>query len=148
MPPLSLSTLRALLDRLIPSDDFPGAVASGVDRYVTRQLAGDCAHEASAIAAGLEQLDREAATRHMGKAFTALSAAEQDALLQAIEGGRTAVIWPLEMSAAIFFNRMVELAHEGYYADPGNGGNRDAVSWRMIGYDPRLPTTPKPRPLA
>jgi hypothetical protein len=42
----------------------------------------------------------------------------------------------------------VELAHEGYYADPGNGGNRDAVSWRMIGYDPRLPTTPKPRPLA
>ena len=29
---------------------------------------------------------------------------------------------------------MVEHVLEGFYADPGNGGNRDAVSWKMIGY--------------
>jgi hypothetical protein len=37
---------------------------------------------------------------------------------------------------------MVDLAAEGFYADPANGGNRDAASWRMIGYDPRLPANP------
>ena len=23
---------------------------------------------------------------------------------------------------------------EGYYADPGNGGNRDGIAWQMIGF--------------
>ena len=39
----------------------------------------------------------------------------------------------------VAFARLVELAHEGFYADPGNGGNRDAVSWRMIGYETHVP---------
>ena len=28
------------------------------------------------------------------------------------------------------FNVLVELVFEGYFADPANGGNRDAVAWR------------------
>jgi gluconate 2-dehydrogenase gamma chain len=28
----------------------------------------------------------------------------------------------------------VTLTIEGFYSDPGNGGNRDAVAWRMIGF--------------
>jgi hypothetical protein len=144
MPPFPLTTLRALLDRLIPADDFPGALQSGVDGYVTRQLAGDCAREASWIATGLAHLDREAAARYDGRAFDSIGEANQDALLHEIEAGRTVCSWPSEISAVVFFTRMVELAHEGYYADPGNGGNRDAVSWRMIGYDPRTPNAASP----
>jgi hypothetical protein len=26
---------------------------------------------------------------------------------------------------------------EGFYGDPGNGGNRNAVSWHMIGFEVR-----------
>lgn len=29
-----------------------------------------------------------------------------------------------------------ELVNAGYYADPGNGGNRDGASWRMVGWSP------------
>ncbi len=39
---------------------------------------------------------------------------------------------------------LVRLTAEGYYGDPGNGGNREAASWQMIGYDPRLPQQEAP----
>ena len=32
--------------------------------------------------------------------------------------------------------RLVTLVVHGYWADPGNGGNRDATSWRSLRYDP------------
>jgi hypothetical protein len=47
------TALRALLDRLIPADEFAGALAAGVDRYVLGQWRGDCAAEAPALLAGL-----------------------------------------------------------------------------------------------
>jgi hypothetical protein len=143
-PSLPLATLRALLDRLIPADDFPGALAAGVEHYILGQWRGDCAPESAALLAGLRQLDAEAAARRVGANFPALAPTEQDALLAELEAGRPATSWPTENSAATFFARMVELAHEGYYADPGNGGNLDAASWRMLGYDPRPPLTLPP----
>ena len=33
-----------------------------------------------------------------------------------------------------FFRLLVEQTMEGFYADPGNGGNKGGVSWEMIGY--------------
>jgi gluconate 2-dehydrogenase gamma chain len=38
--------------------------------------------------------------------------------------------------AASFFEMLLNLTAEGYFSDPANGGNRDALSWKMIGYDP------------
>jgi hypothetical protein len=77
-----------------------------------------------------------------GLTFAALGPEQQDALLADLEAGRTMTAWPAEISAAAFFRRLTELAHEGFYADPGNGGNRDAVAWRMIRYDPGQPKPP------
>ena len=41
-----------------------------------------------------------------------------------------------------WFRQLVELTAEGFWADPGNGGNRDARSWAMIGYRHGLPEGP------
>jgi hypothetical protein len=139
--PFPLAILRALLDRLIPSEDgFPGAVDAGVENYLARQFAGSCAHEATRLARGLLQLDAESFARH-GVPFVSLAPSRQDALLGDLEKGRAVSSWPVEVGPAAFFARMVDLAHEGFYSDPGNGGNREAISWRMIGYDPRLPSS-------
>ena len=138
-----LVTLRALLDRLVPADDFPGALAAGTDHFIVALLDGDAADEAPGIALGLDQLDAEAVARHGAEGtFGSLTAGQQDALLLALERGETATPWPAPLVATAFFNRMVTLAAEGFYADPANGGNRDAASWRMVGYDPRLPPHP------
>jgi hypothetical protein len=138
LSPPQLATLRALLDRLIPADEFPGALAAGTEHYLLRQLAGDCAAEAATLALGLTQLDREAVTYRPGaETFPALPPADQEALLTRLETGHAATTWPAGLSCVAWFNRFVDLAHEGFYADPANGGNRDAASWQMLGYAPR-----------
>lgn len=140
LSPPQLTALRALLDRLIPADDFPGAVEAGTEYYILRQLAGDCAAEAPVLAAGLSQLDAEAAAldgREGGGTFATLVVEQQGSLLRDLEAGKAATAWPNEIGCATFFNRLVDLAHEGFYADPGNAGNRGAVSWAMLGYATR-----------
>lgn len=128
----ALVTLRAVSDRLIPRDEFPGATDTGVEHYIVRQLSGDLSAEEPLVAAGLLAVEAAANAQH-GCAFTALSDAQQDTVLQTIE---------TDTSTSQFFNRLVELAAEGFYSDPGSGGNRDEVSWRMIGYSRRLPDKP------
>ncbi|QHC65397.1 NAD(P)-binding protein [Rathayibacter sp. VKM Ac-2759] len=41
--------------------------------------------------------------------------------------------------------QLADLVIQGYYGDPGNGGNRDGASWSMIGYRPRPEGTQWPR---
>lgn len=132
----SEDTLRAAIDRIIPPDEFPGAWDAGAGRYIRRQLAGDLRHLAPMIDAGLAALDAEARVT-ADRPFAALPADRQDLLLTAIERGAVRTPWPALPRE--FFAALVRLVNEGYYGDPANGGNCDAVSWRMIGYDPRLP---------
>ena len=40
--------------------------------------------------------------------------------------------WPQD--PRVFFRLLVEQTTEGFYADPGNGGNKDEAAWKMIGY--------------
>ncbi len=143
MSPESIATLRAAIDRLIPRDDFPGATEAGVDRYIIQLLAGDRAGESPRIEQALRAIDAEArATR--GKHFDQLPPGAQDDILAAVENGRVAsAIW-IDLDPRALFDRLVELCAEGYYSDPEQGGNRDGVSWRMIGYDRRAPR-PAPR---
>ena len=42
--------------------------------------------------------------------------------------------------SAMFFNALLQITMEGFFADPIYGGNRDMVSWKMVGY-PGLPAT-------
>lgn len=123
-----IALLRAVLDRIIPADQDPGATDLGTDRYVLVQLAGDAAEQADPVRRGLAELAAQA-EREDGRAFPTLGPDRQDALLAGVE-------------ATAWFRALAELAAEGYYADPDNGGNAGARSWRMIGYEHRLPDGP------
>jgi hypothetical protein len=135
MPPLDEPVLRALLDRLIPADDFPGAWEAGCGEYIMRLLANDLAGQQAEVAAGLRALDGEARTLHQC-GFAELDPARQDAVMAAAERGAVRGDWPVPAPA--FIRLMAELAAEGYYSDPSSGGNRNGVSWRMIGYPGEL----------
>jgi hypothetical protein len=118
---------------LIPADDGPGALVAGTEAYLLRQFSVDGARNADALSAGLAQLDTTARSRYGENSFVALDANRQDTLLT-----------ELDTAGDPIFHRLVDLAHEGFYANPASGGNRDGVSWTMLGYDPR--TTPPPSP--
>jgi hypothetical protein len=129
-----VATLRALIDRLIPPDDFPGGWQAGVGDYLAGQLVGDLQPLLGQYRAGLDALDAEAQAV-AGMHFAALEAEAQDRLLGQVEAGAVVTPWPID--PAVFFRDAAAHAGEGYYGDPGNGGNRDAFAWRMIGFEVR-----------
>lgn len=129
------TTLRAVVDRIIPADETtPGGWDAGVGDYLERQLAGDLQHLQGVYHAGLDALTAESRAL-AGFDFASLSAAQQDAVLAAVERGATQARWLTD--PAEFFALLVQHCMEGFYSDPGNGGNRDAVAWRMIGFEVR-----------
>ena len=126
------STLRAVLDRLIPADDYPGAWDAGVGDYIARQVQGDSRHLLTSYRLGLNAVDAEAVTAY-GRHFAELYPAQQDALLTNLERGVTGTSWLTP--AAGFMSTLIQHTAEGYYADPAQGGNRVARSWAMMAFD-------------
>lgn len=132
--PLSSSALRtlgAIADRIIPGDDFPSATQSGTIEFICGLLDRDMPERWPELVDGLERVDAHSVRSH-GSAFSDLPNESQDALLRSIEAGD-------DLVARAFFAWLVQIVNEGYYADPANGGNTDAASWKMLGYDPRVP---------
>lgn len=110
--------LRAVIDCIIPPDQDPGALDLGTDGFVKSLLAKRFGDEAL-IAEGLSILEEKC--RRSGSSFATLPLSERTDRLEAIE-------------REAWFERLVTIVSQGYYADPDNGGNAGARSWQMIGY--------------
>ena len=126
------TTLQAAVNRIIPPDDYPGGWEAGVGEYLMHQFERDLKDAIARYQAGLDALEAEAHA-HYGADFAALNAPSQDALLARIEQGKVTTAWPID--PAEFFTMVVNHSMEGFYSDPGNGGNRNGIAWRMIGFE-------------
>jgi choline dehydrogenase-like flavoprotein len=126
--PIDAALLRAIIDRIVPADCHPSASGFGADHFILAALATDAVALAPAIQAGLDTVAAVAIARY-GCDFVRLDAACQDKLLEDIE-------------TCGWFTALCELTAEGVYADPANGGNRNAAAWAMIGYRHGLPDGP------
>jgi len=115
------STLAALCDEIIPADDFPSASAAGVVTYIDRQLMRHYRRHRKTYENGLAEADRLSRQR----AGVALSDASPSV--------RQEVATLLSQQQRAFFELLRAHTMEGYYGSPRHGGNRDAVSWRMLG---------------
>ncbi len=125
-------TLRAVVDCLIPPDDFPGACEAGVCDYLERIFQTDLAAQAEFFFAGLDCLEAEAIER-FNKSFANLTSDQKTSTLTAIESGDVKTSWPI--SPTLFFEMLVNTTAEGYYSDPQQGGNRGGLSWVMTGFE-------------
>ena len=134
LTPLQQQTLRAIVDCLIPPDDYPGAYEAGVCDYLERLYQTDLASQLEFCAAGLDSIDTESRFRFEA-AFPDLNSDQQSSILEAIETGNVFTPWPL--SPTQFFNLLVTTTAEGYYSDPQQGGNRGSISWEMTGFEER-----------
>lgn len=72
-----------------------------------------------------------------GKAFDALSPEQRGEALTAMEEGKAEFAG---FDSKLFFQRLLQITMEGFFADPIYGGNRNKASWRMLGF-PGLPAT-------
>jgi gluconate 2-dehydrogenase gamma chain len=64
-----------------------------------------------------------------------LTPGEREAALKELEAGKAALG---EFDGKQFFEALLQITMEGFFADPIYGGNRDKAGWRMVGY-PGLP---------
>lgn len=126
------NTLAALVSRIIPPDDFPGGWEAGVGDYLQRQFATDLSEKLSLYQLGLNALDSES-RQTLGVSFAEAPPDAQDALLTRVESDTVTTPWLVR--PAYFFQQAVSHSMEGFYTDPGNGGNHNRVSWDMIGFE-------------
>jgi gluconate 2-dehydrogenase gamma chain len=120
--------LAVLCDQIIPADEFPSASQAGVLNYIDRQLFRHYRRYREAYRDGLERAGKMSIDRY-GRGLAELAAPQQLEIASAIE-----------RQDRRFFELVREHTLEGYYGSPRHGGNRDAVSWRMLGL-------PEPPPL-
>ena len=125
------NVLRSLMNRIIPLDDFPDAWEAGVGDYLARQFERDLHAQVETYRLGLEALEAESRA-FAGKGFTDLDPFTQDTILARLEAGQVMAPWLVNPTE--FFHMVIEHVMEGYYSDPGNGGNRDSIVWKMIGF--------------
>jgi gluconate 2-dehydrogenase gamma chain len=161
LTPTEHAFIVAAVDTLIPADELsPSACDCGVAAFVDRQLAGAYGNGARLyrdgpfvkgkpelgyqlalnprefFRAGIAQTN-EWTRKTYGKDFDRLSEADREAALKTMETGKAEFPgFPSNM----FFDALLQMTMEGFFADPIYGGNRNKAAWRMVGY-PGLPAT-------
>ena len=127
--PLQRQTLCAVIDCIIPADEWPSASTNHVDAFILKITDTDMRYWRDDLIAGLDALTADA-QRIAQRPFHELPLPQQNELLASIEKDTARGPW---------FSMLIQLTHEGYFADRSNGANLEHASWKMIGYDPRLP---------
>jgi gluconate 2-dehydrogenase gamma chain len=161
LTPTEVEFIRAAVDTIIPADNLsPSGSDCGVAIFIDRQLAGAYGSGARLYRQGpflkakpelgyqLELNPREFfragivaanefARKTYGKEFDRLSENDRIAALKTMDEGKAN--FP-GFSSTMFFNALLQIAMEGFFADPMYGGNRNMAAWKMVGY-PGLPAT-------
>ena len=148
--------VNAAVARLIPSDEAgPGALEAGVPEFIDRQMDAVFGYAAiwymqgpfvvakpefgyqaalsprDVYRSGIAAMNGYCKATFSGKSFAELDTARQDATLKLAEAGA------LEFegtSSKTFFSFLLQNTKEGYLGDPIHGGNKNAASWKMIGF--------------
>jgi gluconate 2-dehydrogenase gamma chain len=121
-----------LAERIMPgAPGKPGARDAGVLNYIDLALAGAYADQQDFYRRGLAALDAHCRAAFK-EPFVKLDAANQDAVITALEQGKApAFTWP---NAQAFFNTLRTHTMEGMFADPVYGGNKDFAGWILVGF--------------
>ena len=114
-------TVDAICERIIPADRDPGAKEARAVNYIDIQLTRAFKRYQKAYREGIATVDA-ASRKKFGRRFVELPAGQQ-----------TEVLTDIEKSSSAFFELILAHTRQGFYGDPRHGGNRNRVSWKMIG---------------
>jgi gluconate 2-dehydrogenase gamma chain len=146
--------IEAACERLIPPDETgPGALEAWVPNYLDKQLGGAWGSgerlyrsgpwqpgtpsqgyqlpltPAELFRTAIRAINGELARRNTS--FKELPEPDQDAYLRSLEHGGEDLDG---VPSQIFFQMLLQMSVEGYFADPVYGGNKDMLAWKMIGF--------------
>lgn len=136
----------ALVDQIIPPDEWPGAKDAGVTRFIDKQLAGTYARFRNDYRLGLKAVF-QSCQKLFSQSFTDLTPDKQVDFLKSLEAGRLSqpvneketgngldAIWKDGFDRR-FFRLLRDHTMQGFYGSPRHGGNLNYVSYKMIRLD-------------
>jgi gluconate 2-dehydrogenase gamma chain len=148
-------TIEAIAERIIPADGTQGgATKAGVVYYIDRAISGFSIGLQRVYRLGLRELEHFC-QRQFTAEFVDLSPEQQDQVIRWFIGDEVGGTNKLdriqspfrEMAASegtaegidfgllhSMFAVIREHTVEGYFCDPVYGGNRGAISWRLVGF--------------
>ena len=162
LTPTEVEFIKAAVDTIIPADELtPSGTDCGLAVFIDRQLAGGFGNGARLYRQGpflpgkpelgyqLALTPREFfragivaanawSTKTYGKEFDRLTPAQREEAFKAMESGKAE--FNGGFTSAFFFDNLLQLCMEGFFADPMYGGNKDKIAWKMIGF-PGLPAS-------
>ena len=113
----------AIAARIIPTTDTPGATEAGVVHFFDNAFGAEMSGLLNSARDGLAEFNKALATSHVGVgSFAALDPGAQDAFL-------------LSQESSDFFRLCREMTIVGFFSMSKYGGNKDYVSWRLIGFE-------------
>ena len=122
--------LAAIAERILPSDESPGANDAGVIFFIDEALGSFASGQQAALAEGVQGLNAAIPSPGSGVLrFADLPADEQDRILRGIDG-------------TPFFGQVRFLTLAGMFAMPSYGGNRDHHGWALLGFPHQHAWTP------
>lgn len=126
--------LDALVEQIIPTDEWPGARDAGVTNFIDKQLVGPYARYQETYRKGLFAIQETCKTMFQ-KGFEALNWEAQTQFLKKMEAGKMeGMIWEKGLDRQ-FFGLIRNHTMQGFYGSPRHGGNKNNVSYRMLKLD-------------
>jgi len=124
--PQQAADYEAFAEQIIPTDETPGAKEANVVRFVDFALSEIEPQNKQDFAKALDALNAQAKkTAPQAAAFSALSSAQQVEAMKAVE--KTEDFGMLKYYVLI-----------GFFGDPADGGNKDQIGWKLIGFEDRF----------
>jgi gluconate 2-dehydrogenase gamma chain len=140
------SLVDAIIEQIIPADEWPGAKEAGVTNFIDKQLIGPYVRHQEKYRNSLFAVEASCKELYQ-RQFEKLSWEEQTGFLKKMEAGKLMdllkagktgqqknKIWEVGFDRT-FFNLIVDHTMQGFYGSPRHGGNKNYVSYKMIGLD-------------
>lgn len=130
LTPQQIATLSAVTERMMPSDDGPGAAEANVMghiRWLFRQPQFQSRRQR--LTSGLDLLQSLARDR-FNQDFTVCAPGQKDQVLEDLRKVHHPIVWR-------FLADVLSWTLAGFLCDPAYGGNSDRVGWTLIGFQRR-----------
>ena len=126
--------LIAICECIIPADEMPGATDAGVIYYIDKQVSGFFSKHQGDYRFGLAALQSDCRSKY-GKLFENMKMAEQVIFLELLERNDDSLNSWNEIKPSTFFSMVIDHTMQGFYGSPRHGGNKNYVSYKMLGLD-------------
>lgn len=126
--------LDALVEQIIPTDEWLGGRDAGVTNFIDQQLNGPYIRYQETYRKGLLAI-QETCKGKFQKRFEELPWKEQTRFLESMEAGKMeGTNWEKGFDRQ-FFGLIRNHSMQGFYGSPRHGGNKSNVSYKMMKLD-------------